>query len=340
MDCLTIPGYEFWIESNQKRATQYQTQETNEPTGRVVSCYTASEVGKEFRIGLRKDRDAQSTRIKFYLNDDCVDQRILRTPKTYNMFVSHVYTSGATEKRGFAFSTINFEEDDATELTSISKNHGTIRLEIFRITNVRSTHSGPPRCNAATLNVPTLSEKSKTINPHTISLRNPEEVGNKSFNYYTYDYMDSPKETPWYTVKFLYGPLDILQAKGIAPISVLKPAPNSESLERQIDQPTRVLDFYCKDQKLKIIKFKCPTKVTSSKETTVIEEDLPDPATLFTVKKENIKIETFSSPKRPRESLLTINSRAERIKRKGGGYSKSLTAQLGARAGKEGQSKS
>ncbi|GJJ11921.1 hypothetical protein Clacol_006159 [Clathrus columnatus] len=103
---LKIPGYEFWIESDGKRAKQFQVQE--DQAGNVVSCYIASEAGKEFRIGARKLKDGPSTSVRFYLNDDCVAKRVFKRTRVNDILVSHTYTA-KNEKRKFAFSTINFE---------------------------------------------------------------------------------------------------------------------------------------------------------------------------------------------------------------------------------------
>ncbi|GJJ11917.1 hypothetical protein Clacol_006155 [Clathrus columnatus] len=160
IDCLKIPGYDFWIEVDGKRAKQYQVKETNASGHNVVSCYIVSEVGKEFRIGIKNYENSSLTSIKLYLNDDRVSKSVYGHWGTREEFISHIYTS-QNEKRKFTFTAIRFEEDEHTELTTIPQNLGTIRAEVFRVVNLRYKYSAPPRIT--TLNTPTLlSEKSKT----------------------------------------------------------------------------------------------------------------------------------------------------------------------------------
>ncbi|GJJ11916.1 hypothetical protein Clacol_006154 [Clathrus columnatus] len=263
-ECLKIPGYEFWIESDGKRLEQYdQTREINELGGTVISCYVASKVGK----------------------------------------------------------------DELAEVRSVPKNLGIIKLEIFRIKNIREEPLKPrPYYQPNTLNVSTLSEKAKTVSLHTISLLEPDTTKEERRQWCrNYDYFDLPKKTPWYTVKFLYRPLDILQAEGIAPRLPLNPISNSTHgrIEKRIDGPSLTKAEPDRDRKPSIVSIKTEDlKVNNPKmakldDPVIIEDSDEEDSKHFLKttlhKYENIKTEElFLPPKRLRE---TSNAEARRNKR-------------------------
>ncbi|GJJ11918.1 hypothetical protein Clacol_006156 [Clathrus columnatus] len=287
-ECLKVPGYDFWIESEGKRMKQYQVKETNESGHNVVSCYIASEVGKVggFFLESLEENLILSASIWLYLNDDCVKKYIHGNWEVKEEFISHIYTA-ADERRKFAFTAIKFEEDEHSEFTTIPQNLGTIRAEIFRVVNLRYAHSGPPE--TATLNTPTLlSEKSKTVGCHTVSLLEPEAVTEKpQFQYVSCKFFDS--KIPWYTIKFLYRPLaDILQAEGIAPFSTPNPTPNGDV--------GRVNDL----------------KAADLQEPIVIEDSDEDVEYFNRAK---VKVEDVSSSKRSREPLDPQARKQKRIKK-------------------------
>ncbi|GJJ11919.1 hypothetical protein Clacol_006157 [Clathrus columnatus] len=328
-DCLKIPGYDFWIEVDGKRANQYQVEETNESGRKVVSCYIASEVGKEFRIGIKNYKKSSSATIRLYLNDDCVDISLHKNRTAGESFISDVYTA-ENEKRKFAFTAINFEEDEHSELTTTPRNLGSIRMEVFRVVNIRSCYTRSARRQTATLDTPTtLSEKSKAVGCHTVSLVKPEAVAKKPERgrYYSCKLVDS--NIPWYTIKFIYRPLDTLQAEGIAPFSA-NPTPDEDGDE---DEKKTIRQFSSeprsdedKKSAIKIFKSENSTvddsKAISLQEPIIIEDSDEDvkyfpnrATTTHCCNCAKVKVEHVSSSKRSRETLDPQARREKRIKK-------------------------
>lgn len=224
---LTIPGYKFWIEIDGKRAEQYQVEHSDD----VVSCYIASEVDKEFTIVLQKQqREAMS--VEYYFHDDCIRRLFFKPEDCGNEKLSHTRTERGIQR--FAFSSINFTDDERMGVSSVPENLGMIRLMLYPVYKFESLGLQEPNIFDMKA-VSTISEKTKAVGFHSVSLRPPEkstQLSNNKFN----TWRTNPTK-PWYTIRFVYRPLVILQAQGIAPESDPEDVPNDLQSEQDLEKP-------------------------------------------------------------------------------------------------------
>lgn len=301
---LKIPGHKFWIEIDGKRAKQYQVEQRDS----VVSCYIASEVNKEFAIVTQRD-PGDFIAISYYLHDDCINSWLFKPEsRRVTHALSHVRTQYGNQK--FAFSSINFAEEDQVGLSSqaIPKNLGTIKIELYHIKNI----NGPGQPAVYKLGaVSTMSEKSKSIGFHTVSLR-PPEIATNLCSTTNVTYVDPLK--PWFTIKFFYRPLDVLRAQGIA--SGLEPQTNPGGASEHQDNHDRNLPTVTpktestEDRKPLITKAyrTQKTQVMKTIETVIIDSDSEDN------ERSKVKTEKGSGSKRSRESSSKGSVRHKRHK--------------------------
>ncbi|GJJ11915.1 hypothetical protein Clacol_006153 [Clathrus columnatus] len=299
-ESLKIPGYEFWVESNEKRMKQYRIQRTVEQDGNMISCYIASNPGAEFCVGIRKRKNGQSTIIKSYLDGNFVLEDTYKTSWAGDAYVSYLRTGNT--KRGFAFSAINFTaaltitEDKDAELAPIPKDLGTIRLDVIRIKNLRYYEGRIPSPSFDTdlpTDIPTFSEKLKAENFHTISMQEPEEVESSPGPpaHYQFRYLDPPEKSPWYTT--------------------------DRAREREKRKLDRQSSTTIKDESPETIKSQEPPVLKIDSDEEDKQYSVNHITTLSTkegdIKEEDIEPEIPSSSKRPREPSEPVQ--VKRIKR-------------------------
>ncbi|KAF8150146.1 hypothetical protein B0H34DRAFT_732738 [Crassisporium funariophilum] len=205
-ESLTFANQEAWVEVDGRKAACYTP--VVDTTKKEVTCWIASEAGKTFSVKWRKHENAIDCAAKL-----CLDGRRAKTiwrrgqkPATFQ----GISTSSTTE-RPFIFSLLDLTDDDIyLQESSSCKEIGEIKLEVHRVTR--------PVCKeckrtyvARELGADKVHERAKKSTVHQVGLGD-EQTKTSSSIYHSYKLMDRIV-----TFKFIYRPLDMLQANGITP---------------------------------------------------------------------------------------------------------------------------
>lgn len=291
---LTIPGYKFWIEIDGKKAKQYQIEHDDD----VMSCYIASEVDKEFSIVVQKDQ-FEAMDIHYYLHDDCIKRLFLAPERHGSQKLSHTHTGSGKQK--LVFSNINYADDEQMSLSSVPENLGMIRLMLYPVLKFKRRGRREPNIFDFK-DVSTMSEKTKSVGFHSISLQ-PPEIKNERPRYHQHykTYRVNPAK-PWYTIKFIYRSLAILQAQGIAPEAGRENVSNDPQDDQNLEKP-----LFPKVEPTEGKPSKQPCKKTHKMEASqimkTIETIIIEDSNSEDDGRSEVKVEKITGSKRPRTSL-------------------------------------
>ncbi|EJD00491.1 uncharacterized protein FOMMEDRAFT_148251 [Fomitiporia mediterranea MF3/22] len=209
-----LKNHEVWIESDQKRYEEYQTEVEND----VVTCYIVSEAGKIFQIQWKNhecpleistratvETDGVHMRTKTWCHEDgenCGSIRgVNQDTKTYWPYkFAHVIL---TDNGGVA----------------ASKDMGTIVISLFRVivTSTSRSEKCKPRTVPIDLDMP-LNKKSNKMGCHRIGLGDTVHDPNRRLRTIrTKPY--GIDVSPYVTFRFIYRPKEILQALEVIPVA-------------------------------------------------------------------------------------------------------------------------
>ncbi|KAF7322087.1 hypothetical protein MKEN_00732100 [Mycena kentingensis (nom. inval.)] len=206
-----LNGLSAWVSIGGVDATEYNV-EVNAET-KTVTCWIASEVGQEFIVKWKKTSFKAKKNLigKLYIDDNFCGGKIFRHDRSDQSFVAQYIGAtqvDRTQSRPFRFSALKTTDDDSVSMQGVSENLGSIELRIFSAGAINPDRRPPVRA----LPQLTVHERSKKAVTQQVSLGDATVKVNKSSAVTV-----SLNGPPLATFRFLYRPLDVLRANGVAP---------------------------------------------------------------------------------------------------------------------------
>ncbi|KDQ20515.1 hypothetical protein BOTBODRAFT_183291 [Botryobasidium botryosum FD-172 SS1] len=194
---LTHRGYSVWISSNGGELEQFGTQ-IQEDDRSAITCWIPSVEGEKFQMSAAFGA--------FRGNDPGV-------PK-----VSSGSWISSNEIKPFLFSRLALTDDDSVA-TSAPSDLGTIRLSFWRVVYSDDFYKGRITSADGTVRPEgPVHERCKKAGSHVVILGSAEVAdAPQPETRMSYSWVD-PCDKPYGTFIFRYRPLDLLQAKGLAPL--------------------------------------------------------------------------------------------------------------------------
>ncbi|KAF7291094.1 hypothetical protein MKEN_01491300 [Mycena kentingensis (nom. inval.)] len=228
-----LNGLSAWVSIGGVDATEYNV-EVNAET-KTVTCWIASEVGQEFVVKWKKTSFKAKTNLngQLYIDNHSCGGKIFRQDNVDpSSVMRHV---GVTQKdgkktRSFRFSALETTDDDSVSLQGVSDNLGVIELRILPVGGIKQKS----RSSADVKSLPNLTvhERSKKAITQQVLLG---EAMARTKAKSPFVSTAQPTGPPLAILRFLYRPLDVLRANGIAP----RPLKRKASAELDDSGPAR-----------------------------------------------------------------------------------------------------
>ncbi|GJE87138.1 hypothetical protein PsYK624_032210 [Phanerochaete sordida] len=203
-------GFTVWIDCEDKELPEYEVQVEDENT---VSCYIASEVGKEFKIGwINKSPLAQCV-VACYMDGRPVGGK--PSARTQAGGIDGVYTAAGT-MRPFKFSPVvttalrdSADDDDIADPDGVDPDLGSLQIEVHRVAGrgdagLRADHA-QNQARGRVLDIGPVHERSKKLGAHHVALGDAvhrPDGRRPQFLAPTY----APNLGPYAVFRFLYRP--------------------------------------------------------------------------------------------------------------------------------------
>ncbi|KAF8626923.1 hypothetical protein AX17_006424, partial [Amanita inopinata Kibby_2008] len=199
---LKFDPFEAQVKVDGAGLPEYQVEVDEE--AKRVTCWIASEVGKNFSVRWRNVDPTFDTAGDVYLDGTFARGKFGRKDIGSWREVDSVYTS-LTSCRRFSFSSLVFTDDD-TYLQAPTKNLGEIEIRLFEV-KIGQKNNFSGKCFKSDSKV---HERSKKLGTHRVGLGAEEVAEPAIFN-------SSTDIRQLVTFVFRYRPLDMLQANGVLP---------------------------------------------------------------------------------------------------------------------------
>lgn len=205
--------FTVWIDSEGQELEEYEIQVEDENT---VSCYIASEVGKEFRICWIDGTRMNQCVVACYMDGRPVGGK--PSARTQSGGIEGVYTAAGTV-RPFKFSpVVTTDDDDIADPDNVDPDLGCIQVEIHRVAGRRNRalqadREQDPQDRGRVHDVGPVHERSKKLGAHHVALgQEAFRADGKRPQFLRPNYAG---DGPYAVFKFLYRPREILLARGI-----------------------------------------------------------------------------------------------------------------------------
>ncbi|KAF7322109.1 hypothetical protein MKEN_00734500 [Mycena kentingensis (nom. inval.)] len=205
-----LNGFSAWVSIGGVDATEYNV-EVNAET-KTVTCWIASQVGQSLSVVWQKTTFQENEDLSGRLKIDgkkCGAKIFFRTKTSPQRRLDGLPEPDGFSVRPFQFSSLTTTDDETAGLQSVSQDLGSIELQIVPI---EVTKAAVHRQNDSALPKLVLHEQSKKGITQQVALGAAER--HEKFNRISKAKTIGP---PFATCRFLYRPLDVLRANGIAP---------------------------------------------------------------------------------------------------------------------------
>ncbi|KAI0356947.1 hypothetical protein OH77DRAFT_1451971 [Trametes cingulata] len=218
---LKYGDYSAYIRCGEEELQLY---DTHVEDGNKLSCWIASEEGKEFSVHWRDDTAQTCMDVFIYMDGRLVHRRAHRATHEVSCEGARI---GLGERQTFVFSPVVLTDDDSLATSGATEDLGTIQ-----VTMTRTQGFARMKRPAELINVKEIGpvhERSKKAGAHAVSLGRVEEVPVRNGWYPI-----GKESEPFVTFIFRYRPLALLQAMDIAPRPHASPQP-SQGKKRAAD---------------------------------------------------------------------------------------------------------
>ncbi|PBL03272.1 hypothetical protein ARMGADRAFT_1056489 [Armillaria gallica] len=215
---LQFDDFFAWIEVDGDHLPEYRVEYSREK--KQVKCWIPSQAGKAFSVHWRHRNRQFATSGRVHIDGSFAGSRLLEAPGRPTYSPSDVVSlnsarTSATTARSLLFSSVELTDDDEMQAAESVRDLGEIRLEIWQVSCLYVIRGPKP---IHTFNpVDKVHERSKKAVLHSVQLG--AEVPTKPT-----ETVQTAKVCEQVTFIFYYRPLDILQAKGMAPTAIKRPA--------------------------------------------------------------------------------------------------------------------
>ncbi|THV00538.1 hypothetical protein K435DRAFT_854624 [Dendrothele bispora CBS 962.96] len=205
---LQVANISAWISIDGTKLTEYAV----EKKGSAVSCWIASEVGKNFSVNWECGKTARLARGKVFVDGVVCARLMMRTqtlaPGSTKAYYADAVRSSATTERPLIFSFIETTDDDQYLATTNSR-AGEISLEIYEGDIIGKKEKFTP-CKFT--GPEKVHEKSKKALVHQVGLGDERQYNHGIF------YTTAKNEVLVASFVFRYRPIEYLRANGTAPL--------------------------------------------------------------------------------------------------------------------------
>ncbi|KAF8150142.1 hypothetical protein B0H34DRAFT_732712 [Crassisporium funariophilum] len=204
---LRFANQEAWVEVDGKKAACYMP--VVDTAKKEVTCWIASEAGKSFSVQWQKWDAACDLAARLYLDGRSVKTKYREQRQVGKLAMFNSISTSPTTARPFLFSVLDLTDDDAyLQESSSCKNIGEIKLRVHRVT--RPVYRECKKTYVAReLGADKVHERAKKSTVHQVGLGDEQTKTRSNINH-SYKLMDRIV-----TFKFIYRPLDMLQANGM-----------------------------------------------------------------------------------------------------------------------------